>query len=306
MRRDDYYRSNVFTDFTAIRKAKSGKRRKVLRRVEPWVFLRFIEYIVRAWNLETLTARKWSPIVQKALTHCYSSKTAPFKAALSELERVSRAEPYRCPYCLMRQPKTWDHFLAKEDFPEFAALVPNLVRTCDPCNRKKGQRFTGALREVINPYFDNLPDTPLLFCDVSVDVDGRLVLKYYILRNPQVAPALLDLAERHFAAFELEQDLLIEGATIVATFVNEITAGRAVAMTSAALQAAIEGRLDGLEAFPPNSWEVATFDGLLHSPSFIGYVNARVVPPQPATVAAAAAHATHRAKRAAIRASGPF
>ena len=306
MRRDEYYRSNVFTDFTSMRKAKGGKRRKILRRLEPWVFQRFIEYCMRVWDLETLAARKLSPIAQEALIHCYSSKTAPFKAALSELERVSRPEPYRCPYCLMRQPKTWDHFLAKEDFPEFASLIPNLIRTCDPCNRKKGQRLTGAPREVINPYFDKLPDTPLLFCDASVGIDGRLVLKYYIRRNPQVTPEVLDLVERHFAAFELEQDLLIEGATIVTTFVKEITAGRTVALNAAGLEAEIKRRLDGLEAFPTNSWEVATFDGLLHSSSFIGYVNERIVPPQPVTAAQATARATHLAKRAAIRASGPF
>jgi hypothetical protein len=178
----------------------------------------------------------------------------------------------------MRQPKTWDHFLAKEDFPEYSTLAPNLVRACDPCNRKKQRNFTNAPRRVVNPYFDPIPDQPLLWCDASVDAQGQLSLLYYIFRDPNVPPPVLDLFERHFEGFELLADMTIEGATIVDTFIQEIVLLRNTPFPAEELDYEISRKLNGLVNYPTNSWEVATFEGLRECASFLNYVNARVAP----------------------------
>lgn len=220
--------------------------------------------------------KHWPEVCRAALIHCYTSETAPLAVALKELERATRPEPYRCPYCLMRQPKTWDHFLAKEDFPEFSTLASNLIRACDPCNRKKLRNFTNAPRRVVNPYFDPIPDLPLLRCNVSIDQEGRLSLLYHIFRLPGAPDSVLDLFERHFDAFQLQSDLTIEGATTIDTFMQEILYFRNEPFAAEELEYQLCRKLNGLNKYPANSWEVATFEGLRECADFLAYVNARV------------------------------
>ena len=232
---------------------------------------------------ENVAKRDWSKRAgasHEALLHCYTSRTDTSAAILGGLADVTRPEPFRCPYCLMRQPKTWDHFLAKEDFPEFATLAPNLVRACSTCNHKKLRHWTDAPRRVINPYHDPIPTDALLWCDVTVSQQNRLKLTYYIFRDPQVPDATLDLFERHFEAFELQSDMKAEGATAASSFIKEIIALRNAPLSAEELDEKIVAKLTGFEEFPANSWEIATFEGLRDCNGLLDFVNALVTPYQ--------------------------
>lgn len=201
MRKDFSPKNDVFSDFTKIRSAKSGKRRRILLKLEPWVFGRYTAFWQNLSTPENVVKRDWSKGARRAsheaLLHCYTSGTDATVAIFGELADATRPEPFRCPYCLMRQPKTWDHFLAKEDFPEFATLGPNLIRACSTCNQKKLRHWTNVPRQVIHPYHDPIPAQALLWCDVTISQHNKLKLDYYIFRDPQVPAGTLDLFERH-------------------------------------------------------------------------------------------------------------
>ncbi|MBY5590905.1 hypothetical protein HFO49_26035 [Rhizobium leguminosarum] len=277
MRLDGLPDRNCHEDFTDVRLAKRGKRRIILRKLEPRVFQRYDLFLANLPTLELVPKRFWRENTREALIHCYSVETVPSAALLDELERATRPEPYRCPYCLMRQPKTWDHFLAKEDFPEYSTLAPNLVRACSTCNTEKRRTFTEAPRQVVNPYHDPIPTSPLLWCDASIDPAGKLALAYYIYRDPDVPDPILDLFERHFVAFKLEPDMTIEGSSLVGTFVEEIVQQYTTPLTAEKLDAEIERKLGGLWNYPTNSWEVATFEGLCDCAGLLQYINSRIV-----------------------------
>jgi 5-methylcytosine-specific restriction endonuclease McrA len=69
-----------------------------------------------------------------------------------------------CPMCGSSVTGSVDHYLPKEDFPEFSVMAANLVPACSHCNSgKKGRTFRGATpnERFLHPYFDTLAGKPL-------------------------------------------------------------------------------------------------------------------------------------------------
>lgn len=64
-----------------------------------------------------------------------------------------------CPSCgEAGVPDTLDHYLPKDEFPEFSILVVNLIPMCTACQGAKGTKYLtehGA-KKYIHPYYDNL------------------------------------------------------------------------------------------------------------------------------------------------------
>lgn len=61
-----------------------------------------------------------------------------------------------CPMCGNNGVDAIDHYLAKEDYPEFYVLSYNLVPTCTACNSKRGRyaNSQNAEHALLHPYFD--------------------------------------------------------------------------------------------------------------------------------------------------------
>ncbi|MDH7971278.1 hypothetical protein QH494_03720 [Sphingomonas sp. AR_OL41] len=226
--------------------------------------------------MEALPRRAWSDLAEDALEHCYTGDTIARRAVLTGIMEQIQPDPNICPYCLLRQPTSLDHFLPKDFFPEFSVLAWNLVYVCDPCNRKKGNRFVVAPRDVINPYFDEMPDTALLHADVRVTAGGIGVRFSIAATDPEVPAAIVDLMRRHYAALSLEKDYFREGAAVVSDLVNAITSQHRVPIDQGQLDAAIDNRMREWSNYPINSYRVAVIEALELSPGFLGYVNDRI------------------------------
>lgn len=75
-----------------------------------------------------------------------------------------------CPYCLLEEPKTLDHFLPKSRFQAFASHAPNLVPMCGPCNTLKGTKGSAIGEQFFtHAYFDEIAEQqPFLIAQVAV------------------------------------------------------------------------------------------------------------------------------------------
>ena len=75
-----------------------------------------------------------------------------------------------CPYCLLEEPKTLDHFLPKSRFQAFASFAPNLVPMCGPCNTLKGAKGSAVGEQFFtHAYFDEIAkQQPFLISQVAV------------------------------------------------------------------------------------------------------------------------------------------
>lgn len=96
----------------------------------------------------------------KDLLHSYYN-SAPTKLRNLLLERRNNHGLLYCPYCGdPKKPDTLDHFIPKDDWPEFSIFPNNLVPQCRACAPIKGKKlFCNILNisKFIHPiYFDSL------------------------------------------------------------------------------------------------------------------------------------------------------
>lgn len=110
-----------------------------------------------------------------------------------------------CPYCVINSSNTTEHILPKEQYPEYAVNVKNLIPGCAECNTAKGESVLddNGNKIIINYYTDILPDEQFLFMDITNN-GGNLKLKYFLANHHnRIAPNLYALIERHFAKLHL-------------------------------------------------------------------------------------------------------
>jgi 5-methylcytosine-specific restriction endonuclease McrA len=267
---------DVCSDLVSISSAKNDPRRKRLRRLRPHLQKRYADYWEARTSLETLARRDWSAPAEDAMQHCYTGNTRARTEMLEGLMKQIKQEPNLCPYCLIRQPKSLDHFLPKDFYPELSVLAWNLVWVCDPCNRRKGNRLVDAPRQVINPYFDVIPETALLHADVTVTVDGVAVRYRVQAFDPAVPADVVELMRRHYAALALDNDYVAEGAAVVSDLVNSISAQFREAINQEQLDAAIDNRMREWGEYPVNCFRVAVVEALETCEGLLGYVNQRI------------------------------
>lgn len=264
---------DVCADLISISSAKNDPRRKRLRRLRPHIQKRFADYWIARAALENLPRRDWSGPAEDSMEHCYTGNTIARRAMLEALTSQIQPIPNICPYCLLRQPKSLDHFLPKDFFPEFSVLAWNLVFVCDPCNRKKGNRYAGVPREIINPYFDVMPESALLNAEVEVTA-GVISVRYWIeALEPGVPPEIVALMQRHYSALALENDYILEGVGLVSDIISAITTQYRVPIGQEQLAAVLENRMGEWTAYPINSFRIAVIEALENCPDFLGYVN---------------------------------
>ena len=278
MRCEPAPKRDAIGDFTVVRSAKTGRRKIRLAKIAPYVHARYCAYYATATALQTLPKRRWSKKGREALIHCYEGSTQAWDAMREGFRNslTPTAQAF-CPYCMIREPESWDHFLPKEQFPEFAVLLSNLIYVCGPCNRKKGQYLVGQPRQVLNPYFDAIPeDVALLYVDVTI-VGGIPKLRFRIAPPyAGISAPLGALAQRHFDAFELAPKLISAGGTYLATFVEEFVERHTGPIDQAALTREIDIRLAGLDEASINDWRVALLEGLEACAGLVGYINQRI------------------------------
>lgn len=275
-------------NYFAVRTRKKGARHRILRLVERRVIGRYLEFLFRRGRLELLNARRWPKRAHEALRHCYDGGgmavdelKARFLADLSDAARM------RCPYCMLRQPGTIDHFLPQERFPEFSVFVANWVWVCGTCNLRKGSRMTGPPRAILMPYFDGIrDDVALLFADVCIVNNVPVIFFHVPVPNPlQANPRLPEIAERQVKALGVFNDVSLDAAAFLRTTLNVIVTDAAGPLTQADLSTLLETRRANHSSFGINGWEQALIEALESSPNILAYVNAAIAakaapPPQ--------------------------
>lgn len=128
-------------------------------------------YLATSSSLETIVARKDIDNEEKeALIHCYNGNTKDVKKLKRDI--ISKQNIFyqtKCAYCGLSENKYMDHFLPKENFPEFSILSYNLIPSCSYCNEKKSEKFLDSNnnREFFNPYFDDVISTCFIICNIN-------------------------------------------------------------------------------------------------------------------------------------------
>ncbi len=109
-----------------------------------------------------------------------------------------------CQFCGINTDSTIDHYLPKENYPEFSVAHLNLIPCCPDCNSKKSVKWLNSDKErmILNLYNDIIPNMKFLFIDLEFNEDIP-VGKYYLSNQSNIDNDLYKLIESHYKELDL-------------------------------------------------------------------------------------------------------
>src|SRR5699024_1602345 len=131
-----------------------------------------------------------------------NKKIQELKIAVTTTERNRLLNT--CQNCTIGEVNSFDHFVSKDEFPEFAVQPKNLFPSCSKCNSYKGQEWRehGQIT-YLNLYLDDLPEEQYLFVNIEV-IDNDVVTTEFYLDNPNgIDPVLYERIQNHYRNLHL-------------------------------------------------------------------------------------------------------
>ncbi|WP_257539531.1 HNH endonuclease [Sphingobium sp. CFD-1] len=140
---------------------------------------------------------------KEAMLHAFTVETESMTALRGDLlKRISVA---RCPFCGISESSTLDHYLPKEQYPEFSVFPKNLVPSCAVCNTRKRDRILDEgtnVRMFLHPCYDVIPDMEFLTVRARMEADA-LILSYRLTRPTGMALRTFRHLRSHFNELDL-------------------------------------------------------------------------------------------------------
>lgn len=164
----------------------------------------YLKYFKNRRSLEKITAdTAIDDETSKCLNDAYKTGKVIDSVKAKIIEIMPPAIKEKCPYCMLSEPGTFDHYLGKGQFPEYSILSKNLVPCCSKCNSKKGDKFlsVNGNRTFISFYFDELPKSSFLVVELDIDRDVLYIKNMYTSSN--TGNNVDEIIETHFDELEL-------------------------------------------------------------------------------------------------------
>ncbi len=251
--------------YDRIAAAKHLERRRLLQGLRASVLERYVAYARTAPRLERLPRVTFSAEQAEVLQHCYDTGTAPLDELKADIQQhQARVWQSLCAYCGIDSVGTFEHYLPKSEFPEYAVCAANLLPSCDRCNNNKGaQWLEGSRRKALHLYYDAIPEEARwLFARVTLR-QGLLVAHFTLKQPPGMETALFQLIEAHYGTLDLLERFKRRAADFFSEKRSEALAygvePRALG-TLYARQALLLAR-----DFGRNHWKVAALEGMAAS-----------------------------------------
>ena len=157
--------------------------KEVLSNNLEFIYARIDEYKENIGNFQCISEYDFSNLedLKNKLYGIYKSTSENIKILKENIRKISQIQ---CPYCYLQvQPYEIDHYLPRNQYPEFSILTLNLVPACPECNsRFKGKiyKIEDNLRAFIHPYYDvSIMKKCFLNCSLTVE-ENLLSISYFI------------------------------------------------------------------------------------------------------------------------------
>lgn len=140
---------------------------------------------------------------KEAMRHAFTVETKPMTTLRGHL--LTRISVARCPFCGISESSTLDHYLPKEQYPEFSVFPKNLVPSCAVCNTRKRDRVLDEgtnVRMFLHPCYDVIPDVAFLTVRARMEADA-LVLSYRLTRPAGMSHQTFQHLRSHFTELNL-------------------------------------------------------------------------------------------------------
>lgn len=180
------------------------------------------------WNDRTLTVLQNNNIftpLRDDLKGLYDYNSVAIRQLRQNVHlRMPQTIRYTCQYCTVTPVESLDHYIPKEEFPEYSIHANNLVPCCKTCNGHKSYVWRGGQgqRLFINFYRDLLLEQQFLFCEVLED-NGEVDFRFYIDNVVGLGQQEFDMIESHFTRLHLRERMRMKANGIISELETTIT-----------------------------------------------------------------------------------
>lgn len=255
-----------------ILELKRLETRKKLNEVKDSIKERYEEYRVDSNSVVDIFPTKKTLIKENKenLKSFYGNNKHLSKAKEILYDNVYKVNHNKCPYCMINEPNTLDHYYDKSDYPEYSVFVPNLIPCCSKCNRIKGTKVfdSNNNRIFLHFYYDFIPSYKFIYIRYSFD-EVDIVPVYNIDFKFQDNEKNSTLIKSHFKALNLKEryrkiisDKTTERILDVLGMKNDSSLEQ--------ITKELEKKLKNLiKLYGVNSLDACIIEGFLESPNFL-------------------------------------
>ncbi|MCM1476005.1 MAG: HNH endonuclease [Muribaculaceae bacterium] len=192
----------------AVARCDDAKKR-TLQAIETSVEEQYNEYGINyvSESVHDITNHSINNPEKYLLKSLYSSKAAIIKRVKNYFNNdlPNRVYLNSCPYCGLPGAGTTEHILPKEDYPEYAIHILNLIPCCNICNSGKGQKVKddSGNPEFINFYYHDIESSEFLKSDLNFDSNGRPKFTFHLEFCPEFDSLLRHTIENHYRNLHL-------------------------------------------------------------------------------------------------------
>jgi hypothetical protein len=235
----------------------------------------YSRYWIHRAALEQLAAmQEFSGDERKLLVDCYDNEKRAVKP-LKELMGIIKARQTDqaravCQHCGLDSPATFDHYLPKKRFQEFAVCALNLVPCCYVCNGSRNERWVeDAERVSIHLYFDEIDaETRYVEADVIKYQGGDFRVTY------RLDESSMNEFARRYRRHCKTLNLLGRFAERATGYLDRIRL-EITEMGEASIEGVAQRFRSQATAWTPalgaNNWEVALYHAVSRAPEFIAH-----------------------------------
>ena len=279
MRFQSQYMMDYFDYLEVLVGQKQQPTRALVEHEIPEMLARAEQYLAALAMSTGLTRHSWDQDTACAMIACYESPTEVLKhlkdVCFENLALENVVNIQRCPYCMLCEPHTWDHFLPKARYPEFAVFHRNLVYVCWQCNHQKDDDYSEVRLEFLHPSFTVDPVIPLLHCKVQVTGKNLSIRFYCALHNANDERA--NVAKRHAKNLDLFRRYQLESASLFSSFIGDLARDCPNGIAESNWVASVTHRFQRVsDDLGPNAWEARFWNGILCCNDIHKYANARI------------------------------
>mgnify|MGYP000135555422 CR=1 FL=1 len=215
-------------------------------------------------NLFSISAHGFNGEDKASLLKLYSSQRKPIIVLKKELttnefnQRINT-----CPNCTIEKVASLDHYIPKDEFPEFSVNPINLVPCCSTCNSKKKENWKDDKQLLfLNLYSDIIPLSQYLFVNVISKTEFTFELK----NVSKIDSNLFKVIGSHYGNLNLLQRFREDSDEVISELDLLISNGRDSFNNDTKLEKFINNHYSTVEKRDGvNNWKVVLVKAMLNS-----------------------------------------
>lgn len=268
---------NLITIYDSIASNCQGQKKLDLINERNKIVIRYDEYERNKLSLYRIAAQDYSQsqTIKKYLLECYGSNKTLDKLKVDIKNLQETHYKAICPYCGISSSGSFDHYLPKGEYPEYAVLAINLIPCCEKCNSIKGERWKESIELIfLNYYYHSIPNEKYLFANMSyIESNNVPTISYEIKNIYGIERTLYKNIETHYEKLKLctrfeehANDKLSEKFAEIKLAYSE---GESIEQQKRQLKREYNVKI---ERKGRNDWEVVLLETIIDSDEFFGKI----------------------------------